>query len=209
MGASEGKGKALVEFLQSMIPIKYAHSKKLISHDSNSNTYNYKYTTSVDVVPICKDNVLVMRKVSQALHFIDPDTCQVVDMTAVNYYKNPFLPVSSIRDLVEYTVLNIEPILSKDRKTFAGQGKLSHRHVLADCWVVKSSELGHNDDDGTHCRTFLGAILSIGDTVLGLDLRNSNVNNPDMEKMSADKIPDVVLVKKVFGDKALRNRRRK
>ena len=24
-----------------MIPIKYAHSKKLISHDSNSNTYNY------------------------------------------------------------------------------------------------------------------------------------------------------------------------
>merc|ERR1712037_614552 len=224
--ASEGKGKALVEFLQSMIPIKYAHSKKLISHDSNSNTYNYKYTTSVDVVPICKDNVvvipkqvahslggigqvLVVRKVSQALHFIDPDTCQVVDMTAVNYYKNPFLPVSSIRDLVEYTVLNIEPILSKDRKTFAGQGKLSHRHVLADCWVVKSSELGLNDDDGTHCRTFLGAILSIGDTVLGLDLRNSNVNNPDMEKMSADKIPDVVLVKKVFGDKALRNRRRK
>ena len=55
----------------------------------------------------------------------------------------------------------------------------------------------------------MGAILSIGDTVLGLDLRNSNVNNPDMEKMSADKIPDVVLVKKVFGDKALRNRRRK
>merc|ERR1712032_751164 len=85
------------------------------------------------------------------------------------------------------TVLNIEPILSKDRKTFAGQGKLSHRHVLADCWVVKSSELGLSDDDGTHCRTFLGA----------------------MEKMSADKIPDVVLVKKVFGDKALRNRRRK
>ena len=39
--ASEGKGKALVEFLQSMIQIKYAHSKKLISHDSNSNTYNY------------------------------------------------------------------------------------------------------------------------------------------------------------------------
>ena len=58
--ASEGKGKALVEFLQAMIPVKYAHSKKLISHDSNSNTYNYKYTTSVDVVPICKDNVICL-----------------------------------------------------------------------------------------------------------------------------------------------------
>ena len=32
-----------------MIPIKYQHSKKLISHDVNSNTYNYKYTFSVEV----------------------------------------------------------------------------------------------------------------------------------------------------------------
>ena len=43
------QGKTLVEFLQSMIPIKYQHSKKLISHDVNSNTYNYKYTFSVEV----------------------------------------------------------------------------------------------------------------------------------------------------------------
>ena len=43
------QGKTLVEFHQSMIPIKYQHSKKLISHDVNSNTYNYKYTFSVEV----------------------------------------------------------------------------------------------------------------------------------------------------------------
>ena len=36
-----------------MIPIKYQHSKKLISHDVNSNTYNYKYTFSVEV---CRQN---------------------------------------------------------------------------------------------------------------------------------------------------------
>ena len=45
----QSKGKALVEFLQSMIPCKYQHSKKLISHDVNSNTYNYKYTFAVEV----------------------------------------------------------------------------------------------------------------------------------------------------------------
>jgi len=224
--AAEGKGKALVEFLQSMIPVRFAHSKKLISHDSNSNTYNYKYTTNVDVVPICKDNVvvlprqvahhlggigqvLVVKKVSQMLHFIDPETCQVVDMSASTFYKTPFLPISSFRDLVEYTVLNIEPILSKDRVHRPGQGRVSTKHVLADVWVVKTAELGLTDDDGQHCRSFLGAILGIGDTVLGLDLRNCNVNNPDMEKMPAEKIPDVVLVKKVFGDKAARNRRRR
>ena len=52
--ATESNAKKLVEFFQSMIPIKYVHSKKLISHDVNSNTYNYKYTFSVDVVPVCK-----------------------------------------------------------------------------------------------------------------------------------------------------------
>merc|ERR1712111_334261 len=74
--------------------------------------------------------------------------------------------------------------------------------------VTKTSELGINDDT-VHCRTFLGAILSIGDAVLGLDLRNSNVNNPELEKLSADRTPDVVLIKKVYADKALRNRRRR
>jgi len=64
-------------------------------------------------------------------------------------------------------------------------------------------------EETIHCRTFLGHVLSIGDTVLGLDLRNSNVNNPELEKLSVDKIPDVVLVKKHYVDKALRNRKRK
>ena len=67
--------------------------------------------------------------------------------------------------------MEIEPILAKDRNTFKGQGKVSHKHILADCWVTKTSELGVSDDS-VHCRTFMGGILSIGDAVLGLDLRN-------------------------------------
>merc|ERR1719266_3230698 len=67
--------------------------KKLISHDQNSNTYNYKYVFSVEVVPICKDNVVCLpvrlarslgsigqichvQKVNHLLHLIDPNTCQ-------------------------------------------------------------------------------------------------------------------------------------
>ena len=41
------------------------------------------------------------------------------------------------------------------------------------------------------------------------DLKNSNVNDPQLEKMSEDKISDVVLVKKVYAEKSVRNRRRK
>ena len=47
--------------------------------------------------------------------------------------------------------------------------------------------LGVNDDT-IHCRTYLGHVLSVGDAVLGLDLRNSNVNNPELEKLSLDKV---------------------
>ena len=41
------------------------------------------------------------------------------------------------------------------------------------------------------------------------DLKNTNVNDENLDKMAVDKIPDVVLVKKVYAEKSLRNRRRK
>jgi len=223
--STESAAKKLVEFFQSTIPMRSQNSKRLISHDVHSNTYNYKFTFSVDVVPVCKDNVVclpkqlahtlggigqicVVNKVSQAVHLIDPNTCQFVDITATTYFKMPFLSLCRQRDLTEYTVINIEPIHQKDRQSFSGQGKVSQKHVLADCWVTKTSELGM-DDNAIHCRTYMGHVLNIGDSVLGLDLKNSNVNNPELEKLPTDKIPDVVLVKKHYADKALRNRKRR
>lgn len=56
----------LIDFLQAVTPIKYAFSfffsymgryktsEKLISHDEQSNTYNYKFSFSVEMVPICR-----------------------------------------------------------------------------------------------------------------------------------------------------------
>ena len=45
--------------------------------------------------------------------------------------------------------------------------------------------------------------------VFRFDLKNSNVNDPHLEKMSGDSLADVVLVKKVYAEKSVRNRRRK
>ena len=90
---SESGARKLVEFIQSVIPIRYQHAKKLISHDASSNIYNYKYTLSVEVVPICKDNVVclpaklahslgglgqicVVQKITSLVHLIDPNSCQ-------------------------------------------------------------------------------------------------------------------------------------
>ena len=61
--------RKLVEFLQSVIPIRSQHAKKLISHDCSSNVYNYKYTSSVEVVPICK--VLTKSNISLLQFWVD------------------------------------------------------------------------------------------------------------------------------------------
>ena len=39
--------------------------------------------------------------------------------------------------------------------------------------------------------------LDVGDTVLGVDLRNINVNNPELDKIAKERIPDIILVKKL------------
>ncbi|GFR91110.1 60S ribosomal export protein NMD3 [Elysia marginata] len=80
-------------------------------------------------------------------------------------------------------------------------------HGLADVYVARMSDLGVNDQQ-FHCRTHLGYLLRTGDTVLGFDFTNANLNHAHFDKLKGDKIPDVMLVKKVF-DRSKRLRRRK
>ena len=40
-------------------------------------------------------------------------------------------------------------------------------------------------------------------------MKSTNVNDENLDKMAADKIPDVVLLKKVYAEKSVRNRKRK
>ena len=37
-----------------MVPIRFRSDKQLVSHDTHTTVYNYKYTFSVEIVPICK-----------------------------------------------------------------------------------------------------------------------------------------------------------
>jgi nonsense-mediated mRNA decay protein 3 len=109
---------------------------------------------------------------------------------------------------VEYIVMQVEPIADRDRQHRPGMAAESQRHQLADVWVVRATDLGKNDEQ-LHCRSHLGHLLNPADTVLGFDVRNANVNEPNFEKMKTERIPDVVLVKKVYADSNKRARKRK
>ncbi len=72
---------------------RYCTAQELVSHDIHNNTYNYKSTFSVEIVPICKDNIVclspklaqqlgnlgqicICHRVTQTVHLIDPATLQ-------------------------------------------------------------------------------------------------------------------------------------
>ena len=44
----------VVDFVQSVVPANCRDDKQLVSHNEHTATYNYKYTFSVEIVPICR-----------------------------------------------------------------------------------------------------------------------------------------------------------
>jgi len=216
--SNESRARKMVDFLTTMLPCQYQHSKKLISHDTHSNTYNYKFTFSVEIVPICKDSIVCLPKnlahqlggisqicvvirVTNTVHIIDPSTAQVADINASVFWRNPFGTLCSCRTLSEFIVMEVEPIIKKAR--FSGQGSISEKHLPADVYVVKANAMGETP---IHCRSHLGHLLNAGDTVLGFDMKNTNVNDNNFDKLKPETIPDVVLVKKVYNDQKQKRR---
>ena len=63
----------MVDFLQNVVPVRARHDKQLVSHNANDNTYNYQYTFMVEIVPICKEDIVVLPfKVSQGMGGVGP-----------------------------------------------------------------------------------------------------------------------------------------
>jgi hypothetical protein len=40
--------------MQGVVPARFRADKQLVSHDIHTSTYNYKYTFSVEIAPVCK-----------------------------------------------------------------------------------------------------------------------------------------------------------
>lgn len=212
--ANESHARKMVDFLTTVLPVKYQHSKKLLSHDIHSNLYNYKFTFSVEIVPLSKDSIVCLPKkltqhfgnisplclvsrVTSSIHLIDPTSAQIAEVNGLLYWRGPFEAIINPRQFTEYVVMDIDILKNNEKKTFPGQGTISHKHVVADIWVVKASELGINENL-IHTRTHLGHLLKVGDSVLGYNVSDSNVNNKAFESLKPESIPDVLLVKKFF-----------
>lgn len=218
--ASKQHAQKMVEFLQCTVPCRYKTSQRLISHDIHSNTYNYKSTFSLEIVPICKDNLVclsprlaqslgnmgqicICARVTSTIHLIDPNTLQVCEVDGSTYWRHPFNSLFHPKQMEEFIIMEIDIV--RDRKQVAGEGMKSNKHTLAEVWVQKTSEM--NTSQQYHCRTHLGHLLNPGDLALGFDLANCNLNDEFVNKMNPQHVPDVVLIKKCY-DRNKRQRRR-
>ncbi|KAK5083769.1 ribosome-binding protein [Lithohypha guttulata] len=202
-----------VDFLNSSVPARVKKSQELISMDIHTSKKSYKFTYSAELVPICRDDLVALpiklakslgnispvclcHRIGTSINLIDPNTLQTADVPTPIYWRAPFTNLTDVKDLVEFVVLDIEPL-----------GPTSHngRFVLAECTVARASDLGVNDKT-YFCRTHLGSVLHAGDSVMGYQLTGTNFNNSqldDIEKSNAyaSQIPDVLLVKKHYARK--------
>ncbi|KAI8926517.1 NMD3 family-domain-containing protein [Entophlyctis helioformis] len=203
----------MVEFLQSVMPMRMKTSEQLISTDTHTGSSDYKFTFSVELVPICKDDLVVLStkmartlsninplalciRVSNAITFIDPTTGRHSDLRAQNYWEAPFPALVENKDLIEFYIIDVQ---------YEGQvGK----YQLATCEVARSNDLSTT----YFARTHLGFILNPGDHCKGYILANANFNNDNFDTLEMGTrrgtIPDVVLVRKSYPNARKRQRTR-
>ena len=219
--SAKNHAEKFVDFMMGVTPIKKKEARELISMDTHTSVRSYKFTYSMEIVPICKDDLvalpiklakqlgnisplLLCHRIGTSVNLLDPNTLQTADVASPIYWRAPFSPVADTTDLVEFIVMDIEPV-----------GVDKGRFLLAEVTVVRAVDLGVNNNTYL-CRTHLGNVLHAGDTVMGYLLSGTQFNNPQFEAIEESKqyssiVPDVVLVKKSYprkhkqGGKARRN----
>ena len=215
--SARNQAEKFVDFLHSVVPVRIKKAQELISQDVHTSEKSYKFTFSVELVPICKDDLVALplrlarqignitpivlcHRVGVSVHLLDPSTLQTADLTAPLYWRAPFPSLGEVRELVEFIVMDIEPA-----------GPQNGKFVLAEATVAKSSDLGVNDRT-FFTRTHLGHLLQPGDSAMGYLLTGTNYNSPQYDAVEESHaygttIPDVILVKKHYPNRR-RNRRR-
>jgi len=202
-----------LNFLQTILPVRWKQAKQLQSHDQKSNIFRYTYSYSIELPPICKDTLVcfptklasqiggssplvLCHKVSNVLHFMDPFTLKEYSL-GPEYWNYGFRHCCERVHQQEFIVMDIEPM-----------GTTRGKYALAEVTVARASDLGKNDIT-FNTVTHLGNILQYGDSVAGYDLSTLNVNEADIEALKGKTVrSEIVLVKKLYPQRRRRNRRR-
>lgn len=204
--SKERDAQDFVSFLKNWAVVKHHESKHLVSHNAQNTTYRFKRTTCVEVCPICRDDLVFLpKKTAQALGglpplmlclkassqlcLVDPASSRCVEVASAEYWRKPFQSVSIPSKLTEFIVLDIE-----ESDLARGRGGSAASVQPCEVEIARIADFGHNDERLT-VRCHLGAILHVGDSVLGYDLRSLHLGM-DEDELGGVPPLEVYLVKK-------------
>ncbi|KAM7267880.1 hypothetical protein ACFE04_010046 [Oxalis oulophora] len=206
-----------IDFVGKVVPIKHRNDKQLVSQDQKSNTYHYKFTFSVEISPICREDLIclpkefarssgnigplvICTKVTNNIALLNPFTLKNCYLDADQYWRFGFRSLVTSRQLTEYIVLDID-ICRPEVSAMVG----GSRYVMAEAQVARVSDFGKNDLMFT-IKTHLGHLLNPGDFALGYDLYGANINDDELDKYKDLALPYAILVKKSYEEKRQRKR---
>lgn len=217
--ANKSHALKFINFVGKVAPVRHKVSEHLVSHDANSNVYNYKHTYSLEIAPVCKDDLVclplktsamlggigplvLITKVSQSFFLVDPSTLHCAELSGSLFWSkggqssgNAFSSLLSSKRMTTFVVLDVEI-----------SGHQKGRYLPADVTVARSADFGANDNV-YYVRSHLGGVLQTGDLCLGYDLGSANFSEmSDLGSYRNLDLPDVILVKKTYERK---NRARK
>lgn len=215
--ATRSDADRFVDFVKGAVPVRLKTSSKLISLNEHTSTAQVSHTSSVEIVPICKDDLVVLPpklaresrnifpvalcyRVGSSVQLVDPQTLDTADISAEKFWKTPFAALADSEDMTRFVVLDIER-----------SGRVHGKWHLADVTLMRESDMGVSDTM-YFARTHLGNDLVAGDTVRGYLLAGANFNNAFLDEVLAHpvmggRVPDVVLARKEY-PRRRRNRRR-
>lgn len=205
-----------LEFLNKSAPITRKDAVQLVSHDSKNNTAVQHYTFSLEIAPVCREDLVLIpykdyylkqlggigplvlvHKVYSSIVFLDPRTLRAGEITSTLYWKKPFNVLINSREMEVFYVLRCD-LLPVTNGTYQ----------LGVVTVCLESEVGEGRE--WVVQSHLGALLNPGDLVMGYLLENKNLNSEDIEeeRYKAEQLQDVVLVRKHFASQRRRRNRR-
>mmetsp|Transcript_8570 Transcript_8570/g.28084 ORF Transcript_8570/g.28084 Transcript_8570/m.28084 type:complete len:543 (+) Transcript_8570:10-1638(+) len=160
--------------------------------------------------------VVLVKSVNKSIKLVDPSTGRLADLETDFYFRSPPDVLLTGNQLVDFVVLDVEVVpppdgggggnswnqevnsttsKKKKRRRDDAAVRKTARGFVAEVVLAREKDLGVNDDK-THCRTHLGALLRAGDVVKGYDLKAANFP----AGVDVDAVPDVVLVRKKLAD---------
>lgn len=205
-------GMSFVDFVMQNSPARRQDAVQLVSHDSKSNVAVQHHAYSIEVAPLCREDlvclpkalytafgafgpIVLVHKIFSTIVFIDPTTLRAQQIEGTLFWKNPFTAFANTKRLVNFFVLSIDK-----------RGVVNGRLQQADITVCLEEEVG--GERQWTVRSHLGGVLKEGDLVKGYHVAALNPNNDYIGQYPSESLPDVVLVHKHFENQAARRAKR-